>query len=237
MDPSAVAAPREAADANQHHQHNRNGNGVFSAGQPSEAEMKRIRQRRRLARKTPEQRRRLQQYQRRHNEKDERLYYCDYCDLFISSRHRTWMTHLRSTRHMNAFQSYYDLVAHVESVWVAEMNCEVERARSREVHRLQKRTAGSGAATPLTAQQVAPGIVVGGTLTSGRLPPPPPFPQPSDVTVQVSATPAIRVGTKTILPPVVPAASPIEVKSSPSSPLTDAGSSRKSADEPRLSMP
>ncbi|CBZ26780.1 conserved hypothetical protein [Leishmania mexicana MHOM/GT/2001/U1103] len=232
MDPSAAAAPSTAAETNQHHQHNGSGNGAFSAGQPSEAEMKRIRQRRRLACKTPEQRRKLQQYQRRHNEKDERVYYCDYCDLFISSRHKTWMTHLRSARHTDAFRSYYDLVAHVESVWVAEISREVELSRSREVHRLQQSAAGKGAATPLTAQQVAPGIVVGGAPAPGRLPPPPSFTQPPHGTAQVGPTPTIRVGTKTILPPAASVASP-----SAATPLTDAERSRTSENAPRLPMP
>ncbi|AYU78499.1 conserved hypothetical protein [Leishmania infantum JPCM5] len=237
MDPSAVAAHGTAAGADQRHPHNGSGNGALSGGQPSEAEMKRIRQRRRLACKTPEQRRKLQQYQRRHNEKDERLYYCDYCDLFISSRHRTWMTHLRSARHTVAFQSYYDLVAHVESVWVAEINREVELARSREVHRLQQRSAGKGAATPLTAQQVAPGIVVGGAPAPGRLPPPPPFPQPPHGSAQVGPTPTIRVGAKTILPSAAFVALPSAATPSPASPLADAERSRTSENEARLSMP
>ncbi|GET88267.1 hypothetical protein, conserved [Leishmania tarentolae] len=237
MNPSAVAAHRTSAGTSQHHQHNGNGNGVLSAGQPSEAEMKRIRQRRRLACKTPEQRRKLQQYQRRHNEKDERLYYCDYCDLFISSRHRTWMMHLRSARHMDAFQSYYSLVAHVESVWIAEISREVELARSREVHRLQQKSAGKGAATPLAAQQVAPGIVVGGAPVSGCLTPPPPFPQPSNGAALLGPTPTIRVGTKTILPPTTSVASPSAAASAPVSSLAHADRGKLSDSESRLPVP
>ncbi|KAG5505671.1 hypothetical protein JKF63_05006 [Porcisia hertigi] len=218
MDPSTATAPSTTAGINQRYHQNGNGDDAFSAGQPSEAEMKRIRQRRRLAKKTPEQRRKLQQYQRRHNEKDERLYYCDYCDLFISSRHKTWMTHLRSARHIDAFQSYYDLVAHVENVWVAEINREVELARSREVHRLQHKIAGEGSATPLMAQHIAPGIVVGGAPAPGHLPPPLPFPLRPQDTAQVCQTTTIRVGTKTLLPLVASALS---------SPSTNEGGSKK----------
>ncbi|KAK7200168.1 U1 small nuclear ribonucleoprotein C [Novymonas esmeraldas] len=177
------------------------------AGQPSDAEVRRVRQRRRLARKTPEQRRHLQQYQRRHNEKDERLYYCDYCDLFISSRHKTWMTHLRSARHIDAFQSYYNLVAHVESVWLSEIHREVELARGREAQRLQQRAAGRGATTPLAAQQVAPGIVVGGVGVPSRPPPPPyqPPPPPPPPPLLAGSSVTVRVGPTTWVPP---AASP-----------------------------
>ncbi|KAG5479353.1 hypothetical protein LSCM1_04611 [Leishmania martiniquensis] len=230
MDSAPVAAPSAAASTDQHSHLNGSGNGALSAGQLSEAEIKRIRQRRRLASKTPEQRRKLLQYQRRHNEKDERLYYCDYCDLFVSSRHRAWMTHVRSARHMDAFQSYYDLVAHAESVWMTEINREVELARSREVHRLQQRSAGMGAATPLAAQCIAPGIVVGGApaIAPGRLPPPPPLPHTPHGEAQVSRPVTIRVGSQTILPPAAPAASSAAV----ATPSTDAERRRKSANEP-----
>ncbi|KAG5480116.1 hypothetical protein CUR178_06168 [Leishmania enriettii] len=235
MDPSAVATPSTASGISQHPHLNGSGNGALSAGQPSEAEMKRIRQRRRITSKTPEQRRKLLQYQRRHNEKDERLYYCDYCDLFVSSRHRAWMTHLRSARHMDAFQSYYELVAHVESVWVTEINREVELARSREVHRLQQMFAGRGAATPLAAQRIAPGIVVGGAPTAApaRLPLQPPSTHLPRGAAQVPPAVTIRVGTKEILPPAAPAASSADV----ASPSTDAQSSGSGVNESQLPTP
>ncbi|KPA78146.1 putative U1 small nuclear ribonucleoprotein C [Leptomonas pyrrhocoris] len=178
-------------------------------GQPTLDEVARIHHRRKLARKTPEQRRKLLQYQRRHNEKDERLFYCDYCDLFISSRQKTWAAHLRSARHMDAFRAYYDLAAHVESVWFSEINYAIEQARGREVHRLQQQRAGRGASTPLAAQRIAPGIVVGGALPPPPPPPPPPavlMPSPAAaVAVRVGVgTPCIRVGGKVVMSPPLP---------------------------------
>ncbi|KPI89538.1 putative U1 small nuclear ribonucleoprotein C [Leptomonas seymouri] len=176
------------------------------SGQPSQDEVARIRHRRKLARKTPEQRRKLLQYQRRHNEKDGRLFYCDYCDLFISSRPRTWTAHLRSARHMDAFRNYYDLAAHVESVWISEIHHKVELARGREVHRVQQQRAGQGAATPLVAQHIAPGIVIGGAAP--RPPPPPPaavlLPSSAAAVPVGVAMPSISVGGKTLRPPPLP---------------------------------
>lgn len=173
------------------------------ANQPTSEEVARIRRRRRLARKTPEQRRKLLQYQRRHNEKDGRLFYCDYCDLFVSSRQKTWAAHLRSARHMDNFRAYYNLASQVESVWMGEMEYKIEQARAQEVHRRVQQHAGRGAATPLGAQHIAPGIVVGGspstsspsTATSTTAAP------AVNVAVRV-ATPSVRVGGVVMMPTI-----------------------------------
>eukprot|EP00796_Vickermania_ingenoplastis_P012378 gene12378-8504_t len=86
-----------------------------SGSAPSHEELKRLRMRRRLARKTPAQRQRLQQYHRRHNEKDHRLYYCDYCDVFISTSDKAWSRgHLRTYRHFQNVEAYYALVESLE---------------------------------------------------------------------------------------------------------------------------
>lgn len=182
---SAQAAPNAATDGS-------------AANLPSQDEVARIRRRRRLARKTPEQRRKLLQYQRRHNEKDGRLAYCDYCDLFVSSRQRPWRAHLQSTRHMEAFRAYYNLAVYVESAWMGEISHKIELARSREVHRVQQASAGQNAATPLPVQCVAPGIKVGGTPVGPATRPPPP---PPVLNTLPATLPSIRVGGKVIVGP------------------------------------
>jgi hypothetical protein len=207
-----------------------NSGNPTTANQPALDELVRVRRRRALARKTPQQRRKLLQYQRRHNEKDERLYYCDYCDLFISSRHKTWMAHLSSARHLGAFRAYYDLASHVESVWVGEINRKVELARVQAIHRNQQQRAGCGAATPLAVQRIAPGIVVGGSAPRALSATTINTAQPQHVTTAAAASatpilsspvlmlpsvqvggavvapggPMIRVGSKTVMPPPLP---------------------------------
>lgn len=86
----------------------------------SPEELRRIRQRQRLSRKTPQQRKKILQYHWRHNEKDGILYYCDYCDVFTSASEKSWSKHLSGTRHMNNVEAYYNLVPLVEEEkWVA----------------------------------------------------------------------------------------------------------------------
>lgn len=74
------------------------------------SEEARLKKRRRMARKTPEQRQRKVMYVRRHNEKDGVLYYCDYCDRFVSTSQVAWKRHLQSPAHIHHMESYYQLV-------------------------------------------------------------------------------------------------------------------------------
>lgn len=85
-----------------------------ASGVLSPEELRRIRQRQRLSRKNPQQRKKIQQYHRRHNEKDGILYYCDYCDVFTSASEKSWSRHLSGTRHMDNVEAYYNLVPLVE---------------------------------------------------------------------------------------------------------------------------
>lgn len=151
---------------------------------PTADEVRRIERRRRLAKKTPAQRRLLTQYHRRHNERDGRLVYCDYCDLFISSKQKTWATHLKSIRHLASFQAYYDLLQNVESGWMAEIEHGIEVACSQAVIRAQQQVAGHGAATPLPPQAIAHGIVVGGLPNAA----PPPFAKPPLPSIKIGST-------------------------------------------------
>lgn len=170
----------------------------------SEEERRRQKRRRQLARKTPEQRRSLLQYQRRHNEKDGRVYYCDYCDLFVSSAQKTWKRHLNSLKHMNAFEAYYEMASRVESVWLNEIKADVADAHIHALHLAQQSVAGKGATTPMHATQIRPGIVVGGVPAS-LLAPVLPSPSPAEAAAVASShasqsLPAIRVGDSVVHP-------------------------------------
>lgn len=131
------------------------------------SEERRRRRRRRLAAKSPETRRRRRQYSRRHNEKDGRLLYCDYCDLFVSSAQRSWAQHLGGVRHMEAVEAYYATVEAREPAWLNAIRENVARAHTEERVRRHQRVAGKGAAVPLPAMVTGfvghQGIVVGGT--------------------------------------------------------------------------
>ncbi|CAD2220874.1 U1 zinc finger containing protein, putative [Angomonas deanei] len=91
----------------------------------------RQKKRKRMAKMSPEKRRKFIQYERRHNEKDGNLIYCDYCDVFISSKPRVWNAHRSSRRHMDNFEAYYAMVAGVEPLLLREINEKVQRARNR----------------------------------------------------------------------------------------------------------
>lgn len=43
----------------------------------------------------------------RHNEDDQRVFYCDYCDVFVSTRRGTRMQHLQGKAHMSNMEAYY----------------------------------------------------------------------------------------------------------------------------------
>lgn len=167
-----------------------NGSRTHLPNDVSAEELQRIRKRRQLARKTPEQRRKLLQYHRRHNEKDGRLFFCDYCDLFISSSPRCWRAHLTSTRHMDAVEGYYRMAAHVECVWLKEIQDSVARAQMQRVHEHQQARAGIGAATPLPAHCIAHRILVGGVVAPKSV-------EPMGASGQTGKgvwTPSVRVG-------------------------------------------
>lgn len=95
----------------------------------SPEEIKRIQIRRKMARSTPAQREKLLQYQRRHNEKDGRLYYCDYCDFFVSSQEKSWSKHLATNRHRESMRAYYYLVEQEEKEKVKKLDEAVLLAR------------------------------------------------------------------------------------------------------------
>lgn len=99
----------------------------FSSLSPEE--IKRIRERRKWARRTPEQRHKHRQYQRRHNEKDGRLYYCDYCDVFVSTSEKSWSRHLNGLKHMDNMYAYYQLVEQVEEEAMEKIRNDVLEAR------------------------------------------------------------------------------------------------------------
>ncbi|KAF8289835.1 putative U1 small nuclear ribonucleoprotein C [Trypanosoma cruzi] len=137
----------------------------------SQEERRRRQRRRRLAAKSPETRRRRLQYSRRHNEKDGRLLYCDYCDLFVSSAQRTWMQHLRGVRHMEAMEAYYAMVEARDPAWLKAVREDVVRAHVEERIRQQQLALGKGASVPMPAMTLGyvghQGIVVGGTQQPG----------------------------------------------------------------------
>lgn len=99
----------------------------FSSLSPEE--IKRIRDRQKWARRTPEQRQKHRQYQRRHNEKDGRLYYCDYCDVFVSSSEKSWSRHLNGIKHMDNMYAYYQLVEQMEAEKMHKIRHDVLEAR------------------------------------------------------------------------------------------------------------
>ncbi|CCW63804.1 unnamed protein product [Phytomonas sp. EM1] len=169
----------------------------------SDEELKRQKRRRRLARMTPEQRRKALQYQRRHNEADGRLFYCDYCDLFISTSQKCWRAHLVSARHIDAVEGYYTMAANVESQWVNDIHETIAKDRLRRIYRDQQAVVGRNAATPLPPMQIAPHITVGGNPPSSALSTAvdggPPIPPTTSQTPLVS----IRVGEKMIYAPSI----------------------------------
>ncbi|RNF16092.1 elongation factor 1-alpha (ef-1-alpha) [Trypanosoma conorhini] len=140
------------------------------SGEMSLEERRRRQRRRRLAAKPPETRRRRLQYSRRHNEKDGRLLYCDYCDLFVSSGQRPWLQHLGGVRHMEAMESYYATVEARDPAWVNALREDVARAHVEEHVRQHHLLAGKGASVPMPAMTLGyvghQGIVVGGTQLS-----------------------------------------------------------------------
>ncbi|RNE98567.1 elongation factor 1-alpha (ef-1-alpha) [Trypanosoma rangeli] len=134
-------------------------------------ELRRRQRRRRLASKPLETRRRRLQYCRRHNEKDGRLLYCDYCDLFVCSGQRTWLQHLGGVRHMEAVEAYYSLLEARDPAWVNAVREDVSRAHVEEHVRQHQLVAGKGASVPMPAMTLGyvgqQGIVVGGTQPPG----------------------------------------------------------------------
>ncbi|KEG09567.1 elongation factor 1-alpha (ef-1-alpha) [Trypanosoma grayi] len=138
-------------------------------------EERRRRRRRRLARKSPETRRRRLQYARRHNEKDGRLFYCDYCDLFVSRAAKSWLQHLGGVRHMEAMEAYYALVDARDPVWLTSIREDVLRAHMEERVRQHQIIAGKGATVPLPAVTIGfsgpNSIVVGGSEKQQQRPP------------------------------------------------------------------
>ncbi|ESL07332.1 hypothetical protein TRSC58_04980 [Trypanosoma rangeli SC58] len=129
-------------------------------------ELRRRKRRRRLASKPVEIRRRRLQYSRRHNEKDGRLLYCDYCDLFVCSGQRTWLQHLGGVRHMEAMEAYYAMLEARDPAWVNAVREDVSRAHVEEHVRQHQLVAGKGASVPMPAMTLGyvgqHGIVVGG---------------------------------------------------------------------------
>lgn len=156
-----------SSSAKPHYSCNSN-NDAEANDNASPEELRRQRRRRRLARKTPEQRRKTIQYTRRHNEKDGRLFYCDYCDLFVSSSQRPWRRHLASGKHMACVRDYWSMAAHVEAPWLNEINEAVAKAQLHAMHRQHQALAGPQAVIPMPAVRVAPGIVIGGTMASAN---------------------------------------------------------------------
>ncbi|KAH9597511.1 U1-C [Trypanosoma melophagium] len=117
--------------------------------------------------KSPQTRRARLQYKRRHNERDGRLYYCDYCDLFVSSAGRSWLQHLRGVRHMECMEMYYTMVANMDSAWLDAIRENVRQSHVESYIRQHQRIAGKGAVVPIppmiTGFMGTRGIVVGGT--------------------------------------------------------------------------
>lgn len=104
-----------------------------SLGELSVEERRRIRRRRQLSKKTPQQRQKIKQYHRRHNEKDGILYYCDYCDSFIHSSEKSWRKHLTGNKHIKNFEAYYNLVEDMErETWNALLESTAQASLDRQ---------------------------------------------------------------------------------------------------------
>lgn len=133
------------------------------------------------------------QYQRRHNEKDGRLFYCDYCDVFVSRSDKVWQSHLQSAKHMSAVEGYYHMASQVEGPWLSEIRQTVARSHSQAMlQSCQVCVGGVSSVLPLAPMRVAPHIVVGG------LPPVLPSPDhpqaPPVLRTCATSIPTIRVG-------------------------------------------
>jgi len=166
------------------------------------------------------------QYQRRHNEKDGRLFYCDYCDVFVSRSDKVWQSHLQSTKHMSAVEGYYHMASQVEGPWLSEIRQTVARSHSQAM--LQSSQGGIGSVSsvlPLAPMRVAPYIVVGGlppVLPSRDHPQAPPV-----LGTCVTSIPTIRVGNTVVYAegsgamgtPKPSASSPQVTKRAPATPL------------------
>nr|CCC93416.1 conserved hypothetical protein [Trypanosoma congolense IL3000] len=128
---------------------------------------------------------------RRHNERDGRLIYCDYCDLFICSIRRVWEQHLNSCRHMDSVEAYYAFLEVRDSSLLTRIREDVSRAHL-ELHVMRyQKIAGKGSSVPL--EPVVAGCVGNQTIVVGGVV----KPQRAVVeypAVSCTTTPSVRVG-------------------------------------------
>ncbi|ORC89369.1 elongation factor 1-alpha (ef-1-alpha) [Trypanosoma theileri] len=146
--------------------------GAAPSGAAGELRSRQRRRRQRLA-ASPQSRRARLQYRRRHNERDGRVYYCDYCDLFVSSAGRSWTEHLRGVRHMESVEMYYAMLERREAAWLDTIRADVQQSHVESYLREHQKTAGRGAAMPMPPTTTGfvgnCGIVVGGIQPSVHL--------------------------------------------------------------------
>ncbi|EAN77639.1 U1 small nuclear ribonucleoprotein C, putative [Trypanosoma equiperdum] len=175
---------------------------------------RRIKRRRRLSRMSIEGRRRQLQYRRRHNERDGRLLYCDYCDLFVCSSLRSWGEHVISERHMENMECYYAMVEAYEPSWLGSICDDVSRAHVENHVRRHQSVSGKGSSVPIPA--VVAGRVDDQEIIVGGLPKPSrtaaetynnscniagtPSVRVAGVLVASAAPPVVKVGNKPVTP-------------------------------------
>ncbi|KAG8338914.1 hypothetical protein TRVL_10259 [Trypanosoma vivax] len=108
------------------------------------------------------------QYRRRHNERDGRLRFCDYCNVFVSTVPRCWLEHINGVHHMDSIESYYSFVQSHDPALLQSISDDVSRAHFDVYVRNFQSVAGKGSSIPIPPMKSAavgyPEVVVGGTL-------------------------------------------------------------------------
>ena len=145
----------------------------------------------------------------RHNEKDDRVYYCDYCDKFVGTSQAVRMQHNKSTKHIECLETYYsmaqldapDEVADIRSALrdsalasVAILSPSAELRDGEASHQRRDRvgdntktSSSDGLVAMLPPTKLSSQIVVGGVLPTADVAP-------------IVVSPSIRVGNVPLAP-------------------------------------
>jgi hypothetical protein len=132
----------------------------------------------------------------RHNERGDRVYYCDYCDKFVGTSQSVRLQHNRSARHLDCFETYYSMIQCDDPGSIAEAKQRIRDSilsvpllvRTEvplESPAIIDGSLGFGLSNMLRPTVISPSIVVGGVAPSSNVSP-------------IVVAPSIRVGNATV---------------------------------------